>query len=169
MIFGIGMLWVSSLNEQATFMQLAMPRLWQGVGIAMFFLPLNQILMSRIKPNDLASASGLSNFLRTIAGSISTAVSIWLWNDREDFHHAVLTEHIRTDSPGWLHTQQTLSNLGAADTQSLAYAEQVISQQASTLAVNDLYVLFAVIFILLIPIVWFAKPPFLAKAGGGMH
>lgn len=168
-IFCAGMLWVSTLNDQATFGQLAYPRLWQGIGIAMFFLPLNQILLSNIKPHELASAAGLSNFLRTIAGSISTAVSIWVWNDREDFHHAVLTEHIRSDSPGWMQTQQTLSGLGISDTQSLAYAERVITQQASTLAVNDLYVMYAVIFILLIPIVWFAKPPFLSKAGGGMH
>ncbi len=168
-IFAIGMLWVSRLNDQASFGQMALPRLWQGVGIAMFFLPLNQILMSNIKPHELASAAGLSNFLRTIAGSISTAVSIWMWNDRQDFHHAVLTEHIRPDSPGWQQTQQTLSTIGVPDTQALAYAERVITQQASTLAVNDLYVLFAGIFILLIPIVWFTKPPFHSSAGGGMH
>ncbi len=168
-IFGICMLWVSTLNDQATFVQLATPRLWQGFGIALFFLPLNQILMSNIKPHELASAAGLSNFLRTIAGSISTAVSIWLWNDRQDFHHAVLTEHIRPDSPGWMQTQQALGALGISDTQSLTYVERVITQQASTLAVNDIYVMYAVIFILLVPIVWFARPPFLSKAGGGMH
>lgn len=169
LIFCIGMLWVARLNEQASFGQLAMPRLWQGLGIAMFFLPLNQILMSNIRPQDLASASGLTNFLRTIAGSISTAVSIFLWNDRQDFHHAVLSEHVRPDAPGWNTWHQSLNAVGASDTHALAYAEQVLNQQASTLAVNDLYLMFAVIFALLIPIVWFARPPFLAKAGGGMH
>jgi MFS transporter, DHA2 family, multidrug resistance protein len=168
-IFGACMVWVSTLNDQATFIQLATPRLWQGLGIALFFLPLNQILMSNIKPHELASAAGLSNFLRTIAGSISTAVSIWLWNDRQDFHHAVLTEHIRPDSPGWMQTQQALGSMGVSATQTLSYAEHIITQQASTLAVNDIYVMYAVIFILLIPIVWFSRPPFLAKADGGMH
>lgn len=168
-IFFICMLWVATLNEQATFAQLALPRLWQGVGIAMFFLPLNQILMSNIRPNEFASASGLSNFVRTLAGSISTAVSIWLWNDREDFHHTVLTEHIRPDSPGWNQTQQVLGNMGFTDAQNLSYAERVIAQQASTLAVNDLYLLFACVFLMLIPVVWLAKPPFLVKNDGGMH
>jgi DHA2 family multidrug resistance protein len=169
MIFGVGMLWVSTLNDQASFSQLATPRLWQGVGIAMFFLPLNQILMANIKPHELASASGLSNFLRTIAGSISTATSIWLWNDRQDFHHAVLTEHVRADSVGWTQTHQVLNQLNLPDTQSLGYVERVITQQASTLAVNDVYVLFAVVFVLLIPIVWFAKPPFAAGSAAGTH
>lgn len=169
LIFSAGMLWVSKLNEQASFWQLSLPRLWQGIGIAMFFLPLNQILMSNIKPNELASAAGLSNFLRTIAGSISTAISILLWTNRTDLHRAVLTEHIRQDAGGWTHTHDTLQTLGFNTAQSLSYAERVINQQASTLAVNDIYIVFAVVFLLLIPVVWFARPPFIAKAGGGMH
>jgi DHA2 family multidrug resistance protein len=168
-IFALGVWWVSRLTDQATFLQLATPRLWLGLGMAMFFLPLNQILMSNIKPNELASAAGLSNFLRTIAASISTAISIWLWNDRQDFHHAVLTEHVRPDSPGWMQAQQLLSGLGLSDTETYSFVERTLTQQASTLAVNDVYLAYTCIFAALIPIVWFAKPPFLAKSGGGMH
>jgi MFS transporter, DHA2 family, multidrug resistance protein len=168
-IFAIGMFWVSTLNNMADFAQLAAPRLWQGIGIAMFFLPLNQIMMSNIKSHELASASGLSNFIRTIAGSLSTAISIWLWSDRTDFHRAVLTEHIRSDAAGWVQTQQSLNQLGMSLPQQLGYADRVIQQQASTLAVNELYVLFGIIFLLLIPIVWFAKPPFHGKANVGGH
>lgn len=168
-IFGIGMFWMSHLNEQSSYAQLAAPRLWQGLAIPMFFLPLNQILMSDIKPHEYASASGLANFLRTIAASITTATTVWMWNDRSDFHHTVLTEHIRPDSPGWQQTQQTLGTLGVPDAQSLAYAENVLSRQAMTLGVNDVYLLFAVVFFLLIPIVWFAKPPFQAQSGGAAH
>ncbi len=167
LIFSIGMIWVAGLNEQASFWQLSSPRLWQGLGIPMFFLPLNAILMSHIKPNELAAASGLFNFLRTIAGSISTAMSVYLLNHRTDVHHTVLTEHVRTDSVGWQHAQQALHSLGWSDTGTLAYAERVINQQASTLAVNDIYSLFAVIFLLLIPLVWLARPPFGARMGGG--
>ena len=167
LIFSIGMIWVSGLNEQASFWQLSSPRLWQGIGIPMFFLPLNAILMSHIQPNELAAASGLSNFLRTIAGSISTAMSVYLLNHRTDVHHAILNEHVRSDSVGWQHIQQILHSLGWSDQHALAYAERVVTQQASTLAVNDIYSLFAVIFLLLIPLVWLAKPPFGVRMGGG--
>lgn len=167
-VFAIGMFWVSKLNEQASFAQLSTPRLWQGIGIACFFLPLNQIMLSSVRPNDLAAASGMSNFLRTISGSISTAVSIWLWNDRSDFHHVVLTEHVRDNAAGWQNMQEQLSRLGISGTRAYEYVDALIRQQASTLAVNDLYVMFAVVFLLLIPVVWLAKPPFQAR-GGGMH
>jgi MFS transporter, DHA2 family, multidrug resistance protein len=168
-IFAIGMFWMSGLNEQASYAQLAAPRLWQGLAIPMFFLPLNQILMSDIKPHEYASASGLANFLRSIAASITTATTVWLWNDRTDFHRTVLTEHIRPDAPGWQQAQQTLSTLGVPDAQSLAYAEGVVVKQAMTLGVNDVYLLFAVLFCLLIPVIWFARPPFQTGGGGGGH
>jgi len=167
LIFSIGMVWVSRLNEQATFWQLSSPRLWQGLGIPMFFLPLNAILMSHIKPDELAAASGLSNFLRTIAGSISTAMSVFLLTHRTDVHHAILTEHVQNDSVGWQHMHATLQSLGLSDQQALGVAERLVTQQASTLAVNDIYALFTVVFLLLIPLVWFAKPPFGVRMGGG--
>lgn len=168
-IFGIGMFWMSHLNDQASYSQLAAPRLWQGLAVPLFFLPLNQILMSDIKPHEYASASGLANFMRTIAGSIATATAVWMWNDRSDFHHAVLTEHIRPDSPGWQQTQQVLETLGVPNSQSLAYAESVLSRQAMTLGINDFYLLLTFVFFLLIPIMWFAKRPFQTGSAGGGH
>jgi len=166
-IFAIGMFWMSTLTDQASYAQLAAPRLWQGLGIPMFFLTLNQIVMSEMKPHEYASAAGLANFLRTISGSITTATTVWLWNDRTDFHHTVLTEHIRPGSPGWQQTQQALGSLGVPDTGALAYAENVITRQAMTLGVNDVYMLFGCLLLCLIPILWFARPPFQASAGAG--
>ena len=47
--------------------------------------PSTRSCMSGVSASELASAAGLSNFLRTIAGSISTAVCVWMWNSRTDF------------------------------------------------------------------------------------
>ncbi len=168
-IFGLCSFWGAGLNEQATFGQLSSPRLWQGIGMPMFFLPLNAILLSHISPNELAAASGLSNFMRTLAGSMSTALSIFLWNHRTDVHHAVLSEHVQNNSAGWHHYQGVLSSGGLTDQQVLGATNFIVNQQASTLAANDLYWLFAVIFISLIPLIWLAKPPFLNRGAMGGH
>ena len=168
-IFGVCSFWAATLNNQATFTQLASPRLWQGIGMPMFFLPLNAILLSHVKPNELAAASGLSNFMRTLAGSISTAVSIFLWNHRTEIHHGVLTEHVRTNSAGWQQYQGVLSSGGLTDQQSLGVTNYIVNQQASTMAANDLYWLFAIVFISLIPLIWLCKPPFTGRGGMGSH
>jgi DHA2 family multidrug resistance protein len=107
--------------------------------------------------------------MRTMAGSFATAISVWIWNRRTDFHHAVLTEHVRAGSDAWLQYQSQLSAHGVAGTGASAYVNAVIEGQASTLAANDVFNLMAVIFVVLIPLVWFAKPPFGARAPVSDH
>jgi MFS transporter, DHA2 family, multidrug resistance protein len=165
-VFGIAIFWTSTLNEQATFAQFATPRLLQGVGMAFFFLPLNQIILSGVPPNELASASGVSNFIRTMSGSIATAVTVWIWNRRTDYHHAVLTEHVRDSAAGWLDYQSRLGAHGITGTGALGYVDQVIGGQATTLAVNDVFFVLACVFVALIPFVWLARPPFGPRGAG---
>jgi DHA2 family multidrug resistance protein len=163
-VFGASVFWVATLNETASFGQLALPRFWQGLGLAFFFLPLNQILLSGVRSDELASASGLSNFVRTMSGSIATAVTVWIWNTRTDYHHAVLTEHITNASNSWAAYQFKLDALGIRGVGAFHYIDGVIGQQASTLGVSDVFHLIGCLFFLLVPAVWLAKPPFGSRA-----
>jgi DHA2 family multidrug resistance protein len=159
-IIATSLFWVAKQNETASFGQLALPRLLQGAGLALFFLPLNQMLMSGISSRDLASAAGLSNFTRTIAGSMATAICVWLWTDRSEHHHAHLVQHVTADSPAWASYQQQLAEQGIQGTQAFAWVERLIGLQAGTLGANDLFNLLAVLFLALIPLVWLARRPF---------
>jgi len=73
-------------------------KIFARTGHRFFFLPLNQILMSGVAPNELASASGVSNLWRTMSGSFATAITVVGMEPPHDYHHAVLTEHIRNSS-----------------------------------------------------------------------
>jgi MFS transporter, DHA2 family, multidrug resistance protein len=168
-VFGFAVFWTSTLNEQASFGQFATPRFIQGLGLAFFFLPLNQIVLAGVPSNELASASGVSNFFRTMAGSIATAVSVWTWNRRTDYHHAVLAEHVRNSAQGWVQYQAQLDTRGIGGVGAFEYVDRVVGSQAATLAVNDVFFALGCIFILLIPFVWFARPPFGARAAGPGH
>jgi DHA2 family multidrug resistance protein len=168
-IFGSAIYWTGTLNDTASFAQFATPRLLQGLGIAFFFLPLNQILLSGVSSAELASASGLSNFVRTMAGSIATALTVLTWNRRTDFHHAVLSENIRSSAGAWNAYQSQLGDRGVGGTNALQYVDHVISGQAATLGVNDLFHVLAWMCLLLIPFVWFARPPFRAGGAGAAH
>ena len=163
-VFGAAVFWTSTLNEQATFAQFATPRFLQGLGLAFFFLPLNQIVLSGVPPSELASASGVSNFIRTMSGSVATAVTVWTWNRRTDYHHAVLTEHVTDAAAGWLGYQSRLATLGIEGTNAFGFVERIVTSQASTMAVNDVFFGLGCVFFLLVPFVWLAKPPFAARA-----
>jgi DHA2 family multidrug resistance protein len=168
-VFGAAVLWTSTLNDQATFVQFATPRFLQGLGIAFFFLPLNTILLSEVRGDQLANATGLSNFCRTMAGSIATAVTVWIWNRRTDYHHVVLTEHVRNSAGSWLHFQSMLDAIGVAGVNAYQYVDTIIAQQASTLGVNDVFFAIGCMYFVITPLVWFAKPPFTFKRGEGGH
>ncbi|MBS0399672.1 MAG: DHA2 family efflux MFS transporter permease subunit [Proteobacteria bacterium] len=169
LVFVVSMYWMSALNHTADFLQLAAPRFFQGLGVSSFFLALDQITVSSVSANELASASGIASFVRTMSGSISTAVTVWLWNRRTDFHHAVMTEHVRETAYGWIQFQQDLANLGVSGARALKFVDELLIQQAQTLGVNDMFRLFALVFVFLLPIVWLTRPPFKAAGTGGIH
>ncbi len=168
-VFGLAVLWAATLTEQASFSQFALPRFFQGLGLSFFFLPLNTILLSGIRPDELASATGLSNFVRTMMGSIATAVTVWVWNNRTDYHHAVLTEHVHRSADGWARFQTQLDALGISGVNAFAYVDRLITQQALTLGVNDVFYALGILYFLLVPFVWLARPPFTVSRGGGGH
>jgi DHA2 family multidrug resistance protein len=58
---------------------------------------------------------------------------------------------------------------GITGTNALQYVDVIIGRQAETLAVNDVFVVLAWGFVLLVPFVWFAKPPFAGSRPGAAH
>jgi len=168
-IMAMMMLWFATQTEQASFGQITLPRFIMGFGLPLFFLPLNQIIMAGLQPSEITSAAGLSNFVRTFSGSISTAVCVFFWNDRTEYHYATLTEHITPDSPAWAAYQGQLAQAGITGDAALASTAQVINNQALTMGANDIFLGMAALFVVLIPLVWLARPPFRAVGTGGAH
>ena len=168
-VFGFAIFWTASLNETASFAQFATPRFLQGLGLSFFFLPLNAIMLSGVPPSELASASGLNNFVRTMSGSIATALTVFIWNRRTDYHHAVLTEHVRNSAGAWVDYEQQLRGIGVSGIGAFEHVDRIITNQAMTLGVNDVFHLLAWVYLLLVPFVWLAKPPFTARGSGAAH
>jgi DHA2 family multidrug resistance protein len=97
-------------------------------------------------------------------------VSVFLWNRRQDYHHAVLAEHINSAAPGWSATHDSLARVGMSEPAIRAVTEGALAQQASTLAINDTYLVYAAIIACLIPVLWLARPPFQPPPGSsGAH
>ena len=80
-----------------------------------------------------------------------------------------MTEHITPDSPAWQAYQAQLNALGIHGDAAYATTAQVINTQALTMGANDIFLMFAALFVVLIPVVWLARPPFRAVGTGGAH
>ncbi|UZW62607.1 DHA2 family efflux MFS transporter permease subunit [Lysobacter enzymogenes] len=155
----------SGFNLDVDFQHVALVQLWQGLGVALFFMPVLTILLSDLEPHEIAAGSGLATFVRTLGGSFAASLTTWAWNQRSTIHHAQLTEHIGAYDP---QIQQTVDQLGRGDATRGALAlNQMISQQAAQIGFNEMLYLIGILFVVVTAFVWMAKPPFSAKVGGG--
>jgi len=144
---------------------LMLARVIMGVGIAGFFMPMSAISMSQLKGHQIASGTGISNFLRNVGASVGTAVSTTLWQDNAIRHHANLVEHVHLASPGYTEFSDKAMALGMTAVQKNAYIDTLVNSQAYMLSTNQLMLLAAILLLVLMPLIWFSKPPFGSAKG----
>ncbi|MGM3175638.1 multidrug efflux MFS transporter permease subunit EmrB [Dickeya lacustris] len=147
----------------------AWPQFVQGFAVACFFMPLTTITLSGLPPERMAAASSLFNFARTLAGSIGTSITTTLWERREALHHEHLSEVINPYNPAAQQTYQQLEAMGMSQQQVSGYLAQQVTAQGLIIGANEIFWLSAGVFVVLIVLVWFAKPPFGSHSAGGAH
>jgi DHA2 family multidrug resistance protein len=158
-------LWMrSNFNTQADFVTIIIPTVIQGIAMAFFFIPLVTITLSGLTPDRIPAASGLSNFLRITAGAIGTSLTTTLWDNRATLHHSQLAETINQGNNAATSAMSGLTGSGLSAEQVLGQMNRIVDQQAYMLATNDIFYASAILFLLLIPLVWLAKPQ---KGGAG--
>ncbi|QBR03065.1 DHA2 family efflux MFS transporter permease subunit [Paraburkholderia pallida] len=152
---------------------LVMPTLLQGIPMALFFTPLTAIILSGLPPEKIPAAAGLSNFVRVFAGAVGTSLLSNTWNNRTILHHSQLAEQTGATNPNYV---QALANIETTLHASLfkaqAFFETQLGAQAAMLGLNDVFWLSAVIFVVIIPLVWVTKPTkdgASSAAGAGGH
>jgi DHA2 family multidrug resistance protein len=111
----------------------------------------------------------LSNFLRILAGSFGTSLSITLWDRREALHHSQLMEQITAFNRLSNQALEHLHALGFNGAAGFAQLARTITNQAYMLATDDFFWLVGWLFLGLLFLVWFARPPFSAIGGGETH
>ncbi|WP_434632602.1 DHA2 family efflux MFS transporter permease subunit [Chromobacterium sp. CV08] len=169
-VYAICFFWRSNFNTDMDFSYVVWPQVVQGIGVACFFMPLTTITLSGLHPSRIASASSLSNFLRILAGSIGTSITTTMWDRREAQHHSKLTEHVTQYDPASVSWFDTMGRLGLGNSQQHALTQLQITKQGYIMAANEIFWVSGILFVLLIGLVWFAKPPFTASGGdSGAH
>ncbi|WP_028220085.1 DHA2 family efflux MFS transporter permease subunit [Paraburkholderia oxyphila] len=157
-VFAFVSLWNSTFTLDVPFSTVILPRLVQGIGVACFFVPMTTITLSSISDERLASASGLSNFLRTLSGAIGTAASTTFWENAAIYHHAVLSESVSVYSPNTNAYSDALKGMGYAGASLTAKLNEVVTAQGYMMATNDFFRISCAVFIVLAALVWITKP-----------
>jgi DHA2 family multidrug resistance protein len=134
------------------------PTIIQGIAMAFFFIPLVTITLSGLTPDRIPAASGLSNFLRITAGAMGTSITTTLWENRAALHHSQLAETVNQGNNAATSAMSGLAGSGFSSEQVLGQLNRIVDQQSFMLATNDIFYASAILFLLLIPLVWLARP-----------
>lgn len=164
LVIGVSCFMRADFNTQVDYYHIAMIQGFMGIGVALFFMPTTSILLSSLSPREIADGSGLATFLRVLGGSFASSLTTWIWQRREIFHHAQLTENI---TPYSANTQDYIARMGGAGQATMAQLDKLVESQAYMLSTVDYFTLLGWMFFALILVIFLAKPPFTAQGGGG--
>jgi DHA2 family multidrug resistance protein len=157
-VFALVMWMRSQFNTQADFATIMIPTVIQGIATAFFFIPLVALTLSGLTPDRIPAATGLSNFARITAGAFGTSISTTLWEDRAAMHHAHLVEQINGANVNATQALAGLQSQGLSAEQAYAQINRLIDQQTFTRSADDIFLASALVFLLLLAVVWMARP-----------
>lgn len=147
--------------------QLVPMLLIMGTGMPFMFVTLSTISLSSIPRQDMTEASSIYTLTRTVGGNIGYALVATLVARWRQVHRAYLTVHVSPTDPSALafqdHVAHTLTAHGLAPTAvplaTQAITERVVERHATMLAYNDVSVVFALMFVALLPLVLLLPRP----------
>ena len=156
----------AQFTTETDFLHILIPTIMQGAAVSFFFIPLTTLTLAGLSQDRIPAAAGLSNFTRITAGAMGTSIATTLWEDRAVMHHAHLAEPLVQGQGAFAIALDGMRAAGMSAEQALAQITRMIDQQAYTRAADDIFLVSAFLFILLIGAVWLTRRPAKMAAGG---
>ncbi len=155
----------------------AWARIYQSIGPAFLFIPINTVAYIGIDRAKTNAASAIINMTRNIGGSIGISVATTILTRSQQFHQNVLVAHVTPYSAAYRGTVSALQQQMAAHVASAAdalhQAEAVIysmvQRQADMLAFIDAFRLLGIAFLVLLPCLFLMRRPAPGAAPRGGH
>lgn len=140
-------------------------RVYQSVGMAFLFVPINTVAYQGIPPERNNAVSGIINLSRNMGGDIGISLVTTLLARRSQFHQARLSEGLDAGNAA-LHAQMARlaaaiqhAGTSSADAARRAYAAlgRQLFQQAQTLAYIDVLYVLAWFTVIMVPLVFLTR------------
>ncbi|MBZ5728217.1 MAG: DHA2 family efflux MFS transporter permease subunit [Acidobacteriia bacterium] len=168
---------LSRLNLNAGYWDIFWPQFIQGASLAMLFVPLTTATMDPIPKEEMGNATSMFNLMRNIGGSIGIASATTYLFRREQFHTNLLGAHVTAYNP---QTQMMARGLESAmmahgsdpvtaARQSYVAMWGMVERQSAMVSFVDTFQAMAVVFLLVLPLLFVMKKPKHHSGGAGMH
>ena len=168
----LGMWENAQLTGEAGFWELALPQALRGSGLMMCMIPMTGLALGTLPPDRVQNASGLFNLMRNLGGALGLAVINTILADSQALHRQELAAAVSTghsDAQGWLdQTAAAMASSGVADPSSAALARLagLVEREATVMAFNNVFLMMALAFALLLPLIFFTRRAAAAAPAG---
>ena len=173
----IAMFHLSGFDLNVDFSTLAWARIYQSLGLALLFIPINTAAYRGITAEKNANASAIINMMRNLGGSVGISLLDTYIARREQANQVTLIRHV---TPYSWQTHQMLQQLqqafiaahgSAVGAMHQAQAElyAVVQQQATVLSYLDAFWLVGAVLVAMIPLVLLLRKPAPSAATPPMH
>jgi DHA2 family multidrug resistance protein len=165
LVAAFAMFRMTGFNTQIDYNTIVYVRIIQALGLAFLFIPINTAAYVAIPTEKSNNASALINLARNLGGGIGISLIETHLARRTQYHQNVLVGHVNPYDAQYHHMVQGLARhfaqQGADAVHALHQAQAMVyamlQKQASMLAFIDDFRMLALIFLALIPFVFFLK------------
>jgi DHA2 family multidrug resistance protein len=158
---------MTTINLDIDFRTAALYRVYQTIGLAFIFIPINTLSYVGIPRNKSNQVSGITNLARNLGGSIGISMlSTWLQRLAQR-HQVYLVAHASAGDPAFSQRisgmTQTFIGQGLppdqANARAYSFLGRIIDAQASTLAYIDIISIMALVVLCLAPCAFMMRRP----------
>jgi MFS transporter, DHA2 family, multidrug resistance protein len=165
--FSLSLLQMTGFNLDVDYATIAWARIYQSVSLGFLFIPINTVAYLGMPQAKSNNASALINMMRNLGASFGIATATTVLARRQQFHQNVLIAHVSTYGGTYGTTVQSLQqaflahSASAADAlgQAQATVYRMVQQQAMALAFIDTFWVMAIVFLALVPLIFFLGRP----------
>jgi DHA2 family multidrug resistance protein len=140
----------------------------QGAAFACIWVPLTTVALTSIPRHKMSDATGSNSLVRQIGGSVGLAIFATLLSRNQSIARVGLIAHLNPGNPEVLariaSSQRMLAARGGLDMNTARTTAQAmlnfgVERQASVLAFEKMFLLAGLLFLLVLPLLFFLKAP----------
>lgn len=177
-LFSFSSWMLSHLTLESGTADIIVPLIVQGVAFACLFVPLTTVALTNVPRHRMADATGLNSLVRQMGGAIGLAAFATMLGNQAVVARGGLDAHMTATRPDvWQHLQATEAGLMArgmdavsAQAAALHATAGRVALQSTVLAFEHIFVLAGLLFLLVLPLLFFLRTPrILPAAASEVH
>jgi DHA2 family multidrug resistance protein len=165
LVFGWSMWQHSLFTNESGWDDYLWPMVLRGVGLGLVFIPLNNLALGNLPPQQVAAGRGIYNLMRQLGGSVGIATSATLFVQFQQSNRGELLRHVSQFSDVSLlrlaKLKAMLISHGTpellAQTKALWLMDGIVRKQAAMLAFERLFLGFGLMLIIALPLLLLMK------------